>query len=81
MERPPATYQVHGPSLRKERMRQGLPLQEVADAARISRSYLQRLETGTRERMGPQRYIRLRTVLNSTDERLLAPPEDPNEER
>ncbi|MGW1160435.1 helix-turn-helix domain-containing protein [Streptomyces sp. NPDC002519] len=81
MERPPATYQVHGPSLRKERMRQGLSLRGVAEAARISRSYLQRLETGTRERMGPQRYIRLRTALHSTDARLLAPPEDPTEKR
>lgn len=81
MERPPATYQVYGPSLRNERMRQGLSLRGVAEAARISRSYLQRLETGTRERMGPQRYIRLRTALNSTDEQLLAPPEDSTEKR
>ena len=81
MARTPATYTVHGPSLRQERMRQGLAVHEVAQAARISRSYLQRLETGTRERMGPTRYIRLRTALNSTDERLLAPPEDPPETR
>lgn len=81
MERPQATYQVYGPSLRIERMRQGLSVQEVADAARISRSYLQRLETGTRERMGPKRYTRLRTALKSTDKTLLAPPEDPPETR
>lgn len=81
MERPPATYQVHGPSLRKERMRQGLSVREVAKAAHISRSYLQRLETGTRERMGPPRYIRLRTALKTTNKKLLAPPEDPTEER
>jgi transcriptional regulator with XRE-family HTH domain len=62
-------------------MRQGLSVQEVADTAAISRSYLQRLETGTRERMGPQRYIRLRTALKSTDKKLLAPPEDPPETR
>jgi len=81
MERPQATYQVHGPSLRKERMDRGLSVREAADAAGISRSYLQRLETGTRERMGPPRYIRLRTVLKSTDKQLLAPPEEPPEER
>lgn len=81
MARTPATYTVHGPSLREERMRQGLSVQDVAAAARISRSYLQRLETGTRERMGAPRYIRLRTALKSTNERLLAPPEDPSEER
>lgn len=77
MARTPATYTVHGPSLRQERKGQGLSVQEVAEAARISRSYLQRLETGTRERMGAPRYIRLRTALNSTDDKLLAPPEDP----
>jgi cytoskeletal protein RodZ len=62
-------------------MRQGLSVQDVAAAARISRSYLQRLETGTRERMGAPRYIRLRTALKSTDAQLLAPSEDPPEER
>ena len=53
----------------------------VARTARISRSYLQRLETGTREHMRAPRYIRLRTALNSTDSKLLDPPEDPQEER
>ncbi|MFJ7963204.1 helix-turn-helix domain-containing protein [Streptomyces sp. NPDC096324] len=77
MARTPATYTVHGPSLREERMRQGLSIQGVAAAARISRSYLQRLETGTRERMGAPRYIRLRTALKSTNTKLLAPSEDP----
>jgi len=81
MARTPATYTVHGPSLRRERMRQGLSVQEVARTARISRSYLQRLETGTREHMRAPRYIRLRTALNSTDSKLLDPPEDPQEER
>lgn len=81
MARTPATYLVHGPSLRHQRMSQGLTVQEVADRARISRSYLQRLETGTRERMGPPRYIRLRTALSATDEQLLPPPEEPQEER
>ncbi|MFF2383664.1 helix-turn-helix domain-containing protein [Streptomyces sp. NPDC058108] len=81
MARTPATYQVYGPSLRQERMRQGLSIKEVAAAAHISRSYLQRLETGTRERMGAPSYIRLRTALKSTDRTLLAPPEDPPETR
>ncbi|MEU5581003.1 helix-turn-helix domain-containing protein [Streptomyces huasconensis] len=81
MERPPATYQVHGPSLRIRRMRQGRSVQAVAEAAGISRSYLQRLETGTRECMGPERYIRLRTALNATDDQILAQAEDHPEER
>ncbi|MFJ9671434.1 helix-turn-helix domain-containing protein [Streptomyces sp. NPDC101221] len=80
MERPPATYQVHGPSLRKQRMDQGLTVQEAADKAGISRSYLQRLETGIRERMGPKRYTRLRTALNATDAQL-CPPHIPPEGR
>ncbi|WP_372514863.1 helix-turn-helix domain-containing protein [Streptomyces ortus] len=81
MARTPATYTVHGPSLRKERMRQGLSVRQAAAAARISRSYLQRLETGTREHMGAPRYTRLRKALKSTDEQLLAPAEDPPETR
>ncbi|WP_309049024.1 helix-turn-helix transcriptional regulator [Streptomyces sp.] len=81
MERPPATYQVHGPSLRRRRMSQGHSVQAVADAAGISRSYLQRLETGTRECMGPERYIRLRTALNATDDQILARTVGDPEER
>lgn len=81
MERPPATYQVHGPSLRKKRKSLGLTVQEAADKAGISRSYLQRLETGIRERMGPKRYTRLRTALNATDDQISPPPETPPEGR
>lgn len=81
MERPPATYQVHGPSLRKQRKSLGLTVQEAAEKAGISRSYLQRLETGVRTRMGPPRYIRLRIALNATDDQLSPPPEELQEER
>ncbi|GGV46262.1 helix-turn-helix domain-containing protein [Streptomyces spectabilis] len=81
MEAPPPTFEVNGAALRKRRMRQGLGIKETAQAARIDRSYLQRLETGTRSRMGPERYVRLRTVLNSTDEELLAPTTELQETR
>jgi len=81
MARTPAHYLVHGPSLRKQRKSLGLSVQEAADRAGISRSYLQRLETGTRERMGPPRYIRLRKALNATDEQLSPPNEELPEER
>lgn len=81
MARTPATYQVYGPSLREVRMDRGLSVRQAAKAAGISRSYLQRLETGTRERMGAPSYTRLRTALKSTDDKLLAPPEDPPEKR
>lgn len=72
MERPPATYQVNGAELRRTRMRQGLGIQETATAAGIDRSYLQRLETGVRQRMRPGTYAALRTALNVDDDRLLA---------
>lgn len=81
MEQRPATFRVKGHALRTERMRQGLGIDETAKAAGISRSYLQRLETGARQHMRPGSYIRLRTVLNSTDTELLAPPEEPTEKR
>lgn len=71
MERPPATYQVNGAELRRTRMRQGLGIQETAEAAGIDRSYLQRLETGVRHRMRPGTYAALRTALNVNDDRLL----------
>ncbi|GAA0637662.1 hypothetical protein GCM10009535_12640 [Streptomyces thermocarboxydovorans] len=81
MARTPATYLVHGPSLRKQRKSLGLTVQQAAARAGISRSYLQRLETGTRERMGPPRYIRLRAALNATDDQLSPPREELQEER
>lgn len=71
MERPPATYQVNGAELRRTRMRLGLGIREVAEAAGIGRSYLQRLETGSRQRMRPGSYAALRTALDVRDDRLL----------
>ena len=68
MERPPATFQVSGAALRRTRMRQGLGLRQTAQAAGITRSYLQRLETGARTRMRPQTYAALRTALGLTPE-------------
>lgn len=63
-------------------MRQGLDMEQVADAAGITRSYLSRLETGKASgRMRPGTYAALRTVLSATDEELLAPIEATNEKR
>lgn len=59
-------------------MRQGLLPWQVAQRAGISRSYIQRLETGVRTRMRPGTYARLRAALHATDEELLAPLEDPS---
>ncbi|MGY0062751.1 helix-turn-helix domain-containing protein [Streptomyces sp. LZ34] len=64
-------------------MRQGLLPRQVAAASGLSRSYIQRLETGARTRMSPTTYAALRTALglDPEDEQLLAPSEEPTEER
>jgi transcriptional regulator with XRE-family HTH domain len=63
-------------------MRQGLGMEEAANAAGITRSYLSRLETGTASgRMRPDTYVALRTALRATDNDLLQPPEAPPETR
>jgi transcriptional regulator with XRE-family HTH domain len=63
-------------------MRQGLLPREVAQAAGLSRSYIQRLETGKATgRMRPGNYTALRTAVNANETELLAPTEDPFEER
>ncbi|GGX49400.1 helix-turn-helix domain-containing protein [Streptomyces noursei] len=71
MNNPPATYQVNGAAIRATRKRQGLGIRETAEAAGISRSYLQRLETGIREQMRPPKYAALRKTLHATDAELL----------
>lgn len=84
MDRPPATYQVSGAALRKTRMRLGLLPRQVAEAAGLSRSYIQRLEDGTASgHMRPPSYAALRTALGIApdDDQLLASPEEPEQER
>lgn len=83
MEQPPTTYTVKGAEIRKLRMQAGLSTQELAKEALISRRYLNHLENGYRTRMRPGPYQRLRTSLGLPAEstRLLAPPQDPPEER
>jgi len=82
MEPPQATYQVDGAALRRTRMRQGLLPKDVAEASGLSRSYIQRLETGKASgRMRPGTYAALRTAVRATDSELLAPHEDKPEER
>jgi transcriptional regulator with XRE-family HTH domain len=63
-------------------MRQGLLPKDVAEASGLSRSYIQRLETGKASgRMRPGTYAALRTAVRATDSELLAPHEDKPEER
>ncbi|MFB6955538.1 helix-turn-helix domain-containing protein [Streptomyces sp. NPDC056309] len=74
----PTTYEVDGDAIRKERMQAGLTQEELAGRVGISRRYVGLLEDGTRLRMGPKSYKRLRKALQVTDERLrLTPAEDP----
>lgn len=70
----PQTFEVDGDAIREERMQAGLTRIELARQAGISRRFLCHLENGTRDRMSPPRYVALRTALNATDARLLAPP-------
>ncbi|MFD8545560.1 helix-turn-helix domain-containing protein [Streptomyces sp. NPDC059649] len=81
MHRPPATFQVNGAAIRATRKRQGLGIRETAEAAGISRSYLQRLETGTRQQMRPPKFAALRKTLHADEDELLIPHEEPNEKR
>ena len=82
MEPPQPTFQVSGAALRRTRMRQGLLPREVADATGLSRSYIQRLETGKASgRMRPGNYAALRKALQATDEDLLADSEAIPEKR
>lgn len=76
MHRPPATYQVNGAAIRETRKRQGLGIREAAEAAGISRSYWQRLETGIREQMRPPTYAALRRTLHAEEDELLVPHEE-----
>ena len=73
MHQPP-TFEVVGDAIREERMQAGLTRIELARQAGISRRFLCHLENGTRDRMSPPLYIALRTALQATDTRLLAPP-------
>lgn len=81
MTAPRATYEVDGTAIRKFRMARGIQIADLARTARISRSYLQRLETGARRQMRPPTYTALRTALgiDADDDQLLAKSE-PNTE-
>ncbi|MGW7053061.1 helix-turn-helix domain-containing protein [Streptomyces sp. NPDC054887] len=67
------TFEVDGAAIRTKRMQAGLEAQQLADQIGCTASYLRKLETGTRTRMRPGKYVRLRAALKATDEDLLAP--------
>jgi transcriptional regulator with XRE-family HTH domain len=55
-------------------MARGIQIADLARTARITRSYLSRLETGVRRQMRPPTYMSLRTALglDADDDQLLA---------
>lgn len=81
MQNPQPTFQVNGAAIRVIRMRAGIEMRELAQAAGISRRYLNHLELGTRRDMRPATYARLRAALHATDHQLLAPSEEPTPQK
>ncbi|MFB7707981.1 helix-turn-helix domain-containing protein [Streptomyces sp. NPDC056105] len=77
MHQPPTTYTVDGRKVRELRMAAGVEVADLAEQAGISRRYLSHIENGTRTRMRPARYQRLRQALGANEAELLAPPETP----
>lgn len=69
------TYHVDGAAIRKRRMAAGVAISELAERASISRRYVSHLENGTRSRMSPALYLRVRTALGATENELLVTEE------
>ncbi|MEK9524083.1 helix-turn-helix domain-containing protein [Streptomyces venezuelae] len=67
MHQAPTTLQVDGAELRERRKAAGLEIDDLANAAGISRSYLSHLETGSRTRMRPARHKRLFDALTAAE--------------
>lgn len=81
MYQTPTTFLVVGAAICDKRMQAGIEVQQLANKVGCTASYLRKLERGTRSRMSPSKYVRLRTALKATDDDLLAPNEDQPEER
>jgi transcriptional regulator with XRE-family HTH domain len=72
----PPTVKVNGAAIRKIRMSAGREMRDLAAEAGITRSYLNRLEVGSRLRMRPSTYRALSEALAATEDQLLASGED-----
>jgi len=76
----PTTFRVDGTAICTKRMQAGMEVQQLADKAGITASYLRKLERGDRTRMRPGNYQALRAALDANEtELLLAPHTDPPE--
>jgi len=81
MTAPRSTYEVDGAAIRKARMARGIQMADLARTARITSSYLSRLETGVRRQMRPPTYQALRTALGiATDDNQLLADSEPDTE-
>lgn len=72
MHQPPTTYSVDGAAICTKRMQAGMSVRELADHVGCTPNYLRKIERGSRSRMGPRYYVRLRDALHATDGDLLA---------
>jgi transcriptional regulator with XRE-family HTH domain len=73
MAQPETTYLVDGTAICTKRMQAGMEVQQLAEKAGITASYLRKLERGDRTRMRPGNYQALRAALNANETELLAP--------
>ncbi len=81
MAQPPTTFQVDGTAICTKRMQAGMEVQQLADKAGITGSYLRKLERGARKHMKPSTYARLKAALNANETELLHPPTRPQERK
>ncbi|WP_030169137.1 helix-turn-helix domain-containing protein [Streptomyces sp. NRRL S-813] len=81
MAQTPTTFEVDGTAICTKRMNAGMEVQQLADKAGITASYLRKLERGARTRMKPATYVRLRAALRANQTELLAPHDDPPERK
>lgn len=77
MAQTPTTFEVDGTAICTKRMNAGMEVQQLAEAAGITASYLRKLERGDRPRMRPGAYQALRAALKANETELLAPPHRP----
>jgi transcriptional regulator with XRE-family HTH domain len=81
MAQTPTTFEVDGTAICTKRMQAGMEVQQLAEAAGITASYLRKLERGDRTRMRPGNYQALRAALDANETELLAPHPDPPERK
>lgn len=67
----PTTIAVHGYALRELRVRSGISVMELAQAAGVQRPYIAKIELGHSRRVSPKVYNALLGALSIKDRRVL----------